>query len=193
MRFSLLSPFLIVISLLSPLIKAGGCRDYKDPNPFDSSNITHLLPSEMYNEWCLQTVVEDTGDDTHKVAWLDKEEYEKLIFNSTTGKYVGSGPTGTVRWLIFFIDHRSPVSNQIRPSLQKLAYDYKGEVKFGVVTNRIDEEISLAYDVTRWPRGFLIDIDGTAYGFNMWKPDILETKKWIDEKLYRESPLRFKA
>ena len=98
-----------------------------------------------------------------------------------------------MRWLIFFIDHRSPVSNQIRPQLQKLAYDYQGEVRFGVVTNRLDEEISLAYDVTRWPRGFLIDIDGVAYGFNMWKPEVAETKKWIDDKEYKKSPLKFKA
>ena len=190
---TLLSSVAILAIACTPSALAGGCADYQKPTPFNETDLSQVLADEMYEVWCLDQLDEVNKSPETAVAWLDKEEYDKLIFDSAKGQYVGSGPNQDVRWLIFFVDHRSPVSNQIKPQLAELAKLYEGKVRAGVVTTRIDEEISLAYDVTRWPRGFLIDIDGMAYGFNMWKPDLNETQQWINDKLYKESPLKFKA
>lgn len=176
-------------------VAANYCDSYSEPVPFDDKNETLLMMRQMKQEWCDKSVMVEPEDPSWKLQWLNREEYEKLIYDSERG-FVGGGPSNTTKWMIWFIDHKHKGAATIRNNLQKLAFDYRGKVLFGVVTTRLDEEISLAYDVTgklKQPRGFLIDSDGMAYGFDSWKPEIAHTKVWIDKANYKESPLQFRA
>lgn len=61
----------------------------------------------------------------------------------------------------------------------------------------IEENLAYSYDITnpfgQLPVSFFIDKDGLAYIFDPVLPGINSTINWIDSKLYKSSPIRFKA
>lgn len=170
------------------------CVDYKPSTKIDEGNITQVLIKEMYEKWCTDDSEFNVVDENKKVMWLSKEGYEKMIYDSQAGKYVGAGESGTNKWFLWFIDHRCGQCNAQRKNLQKLANKFADQgLKVAVVGTRMDEEISLAYDVYTKPRGFLIDEQGMAYGYLKRGIDVGNATSWIENKEYQESQLRFKA
>ena len=61
----------------------------------------------------------------------------------------------------------------------------------------IEENLAYSFDVTnpffRLPVSYYIDKEGVAYIFDPVLPGINTTIVWIDNKLYKSSPIRFKA
>lgn len=86
----------------------------------------------------------------------------------------------------------------IQESLQHLAHYYQGDIQFSYVNSVLEEKLAYTFDVYNekdsfLPRSFLIDKDGMAYTFPMVLPAINTTTAWIDEKKYKNTPLKFKA
>lgn len=57
----------------------------------------------------------------------------------------------------------------------------------------LEERLKYTFEVFEAPRSYYIDSDGMAYLFDPVLPSINETINWIDNRLYKSSPLSFKT
>ena len=100
---------------------------------------------------------QDDVDPDHRLQYFRLEDYQKLIFDTSLGKYVGAGENGETEWMIFFVEYDKTWTAMFKIALKKLAKHYQGKVKFAVIDPRLEETITLAYEVYQSPKGFFID------------------------------------
>mmetsp|Transcript_13594 Transcript_13594/g.21248 ORF Transcript_13594/g.21248 Transcript_13594/m.21248 type:complete len:211 (+) Transcript_13594:169-801(+) len=123
--------------------------------------------------------------------FLDAEEYEKLIYDGSG--FIGAGESKMQQWMIFFVEHDKSWTPMFSSALQDLAHKFGGDIQIAVVNSRVEEELTLAYEVYQSPRGFFIDKEGVAHVFTPVVPELNKTVEWIENREFKHSPLRFKA
>lgn len=195
--------FLIILALAQTLVGANRCLTYQEP-PMEEMKANNSLfrdaafarkfcnvkPKDAMKGFAGHNV--DTGVRfPHEAEWLEVDDYERNIFNSTAGKFVGAGEEGDIEWLIFMVMPQN--KNVTGETLNTIATHFKGKVRVGVVNQQTSERITLAYDMYEQARAFFISKDGTVYGVEKYPYVAMDLITYITNQKYKESPLKYKV
>lgn len=162
-------------------------KNYEDLSQFEKDQLQALRKYWPHHNEKLDLHPEIT-DTSKKLIYMHHETYDTKVISNTTSQFVGERP-----WFISFVRPGNPESVMMSESLQELAYYYQGDVQFAYTALDLEENLAFTYDVFDAPRSYLIDTDGMAYLFDPVLPSINATIDWLDNKLYKTSPLSFKA
>jgi len=146
---------------------------------------------KMPKFWTKTEKYKDAGHEK-KIIWINETIYEELIFDSSKAKFVADK-----KYFLLFVNAKYESHNMHRKAMIDLAGKYGGDIQFAVSNIILDENITLAYDITSpmedGPRAFLIDTDGQAYYYNSNNYTVEDISEWLDGKKYEKSPSKFKT
>jgi hypothetical protein len=97
---------------------------------------------KMPKIWTRTEKYKDEGHEK-KIIWINETIYEELIFDSSKAKFVASK-----KYFLLFVNAKYDHHNSPRKAMIDLAGKYNGDIQFAVSNIVLDENITLAYDIT---------------------------------------------